>query len=231
MANNLCCHQYAPSSYLRQGDNPLKLYAGNPEIEAAGAAALCKMLSGHTRDINILNQIDPAIWKLAALQTCDPKRIDLGDLKIDIDSGNKEILKLALITIGVNKDIENLFDPKHSNGTFVKELCTHDDVIVQQYCVWSITENARLGLEHLGLSFDRIEILASNVQSKMYQLAVQKLPDDRHRLSIIEQGSCAETSEAREGLAKGIRKHYFDGLETAVLPWFEQETDSRIRGS
>lgn len=212
-------------------ESAIRLYAGNPEIEAAGAAALCKMLSGHTRDIEALNAIDPIIWKLAALQTCTPSRIDLSGIKININTDNVDVLKLALITIGVNRDIENLFDPKHSNGTFVRELCDHDDKIVQQYCVWAVTENSRLDLSHLGFSFDRIENLTPNVQSKMYQLAAEKLPDYQHRLNIIEQGSCAEHLEAREGLAKGVRKHYFDGLETAILPWFEQETDVRIRSS
>jgi CHAT domain len=154
----------------------------------------------------------------------------LRDLKINVERDDKEILKLALITIGVNKDIEYLFHPRHSNGTFVHELCTHDDPIVQQYSVWAVTENARLDLQHLGLSFDHIEGLGPNVQSKMYQLAAQRLPDLRHRLDLIVEGSYANSLEAREGLAKGVRHSYFDGLETAVLPWFQHETAPVIRG-
>lgn len=209
----------------------IAVYSGNPEIEAAGVAALCKLLSSHTRDIEALNTIDPRIWKLAALQTCDPTRIDLSDIRINVDRDDKEVLKLALITIGVNRDIEHLFDPSHSNGAFVRELCTHDDPIVQQYSVWAVAENERLDLHHLGLSFDTIEGLPVNVQSKMYQLAAQRLPDLRRRLDLIVQGSYAHGVEAREGLAKGLRYSYFDGLESAVLPWFQQETSPTIRGS
>jgi hypothetical protein len=209
----------------------ISAHSGDPEIEAAGAAALCKMLSSHTRDIEALNRIDPRIWKLAALQTCDPKRIDMGDVKINIEQDSNEVLKLALITIGLNKDIEHLFHPKYTNGAFVRELCTHDDPIVQQYSVWAVTENARLDLEHLGLRFDQIDLLRPNVQSKMYQLAAVRLPDLRHRLDLIAQGSNAHSLEAREGLSKGVRHGYFDGLETAVLPWFEQETVPVIRGN
>ncbi len=207
------------------------MYSSDPEIEAAGAAALCKLLSSHADDIEALCTIDPRIWKLAALQTCDPKRIDLTAVTINVDRDDKEILKLALITIGVNRDIEDLFHPAHTNGTFVRELCTHDDPIVQQYSVWAVTENARLDLQHLGLNFDSIDGLRPNVQSKMYQLAAQRLPDLRRRLDLIVQGSYAHSLEAREGLAKGVRHSYFDGLETAVLPWFQQETAPVIRGN
>jgi len=212
-------------------ESAIAIYAGEPEIEAAGAAALCKLLATHTDNIASLNKIDPKIWKLAALQACDPTRIDLSGIKINIQRDDKEILKLALITIGVNRDIEYLFDPKHSNGTFVRELCSHDDHIVQQYSVWAVAENARLNLDHLGLSFDNIDALRPNVQSKMYQLAAQRLPDLRRRLDIIVQGTCAHSSEAREGLAKGIRNKYFDGLESAIVPWFEQETERQIRAN
>ncbi len=45
------------------------------------------------------------------------------------------------------------------------------------------------------------------------------------------QGSYAHSLEAREGLAKGIRHSYFDGLESAVVPWFQQETAPVIRGN
>ncbi len=168
----------------RYVESAISVYSGDPEIEAAGAAALCKLLSSHTKDIEALSRIDPRIWKLAALQTCDPRRIDLSDVKINVERDDKEILKLALITIGLNKDIEHLFHPSHSNGTFVRELCGHDDPIVQQYSVWAVTENARLDLRHLGLSFDNIEELPVNVQSKMYQLAAQRLPDPRRRLDL-----------------------------------------------
>ncbi|MDZ4055446.1 MAG: CHAT domain-containing protein [Polynucleobacter sp.] len=212
-------------------ESTLTMYSGDPEIEAAGAAALCKLLPSHTDQIDGLSKIDPRLWKLAALQTTDPRRIDLRGLKINVERDDEEILKLALITIGVNRDIENLFDPRHSNGTFVRELCAHDDPIVQQYSVWAVTENARLDLEHLGLSFDDIDGLRPNVQSKMYQLAAQRLPDFRRRLDLIVQGSYAESSEARVGLAKGVRRVFFDGLEAATLPWFEQETDRGIRGN
>lgn len=217
------CQRYVESAIL--------WYSGEPEIEAAGAAALCKMLAGHTRDIEALNRIDPRIWKLAALQTCDPERIDLSDVRINVEQDDKDILKLALIPIGVNKDIEHLFHPRHSNGTFVRELCAHDDPIVQQYSVWAVTENARLGLEHLGLSFDHVERLPINVQSKMYQLGAQRILDPRCRLDLIVRGSYAHSAEAREGVAKGVRQHYFDGLESAVLPWLQQETAPIVRGN
>jgi hypothetical protein len=211
-------------------ETALSLYKGDPEIEAAGVAALCRLLRGHTDEIEALRQIDPKLWKLAALQTRDVKDIDLNGLRIDIGRDDKEILKLSLIIIGVNRDIEHLFHPRHSNGTFVKELCSHEDIIVQQYSVWAVTENSKLSLADLGLSFSEVGRLSPNVQSKMYQLAAQRHPDMRLRLDLIAEGSSSRNEEAREGVSKGIRDHYFDGLEEIVVPWIGQETSKGIRG-
>ncbi|WP_420102148.1 CHAT domain-containing protein [Bosea sp. (in: a-proteobacteria)] len=216
------CHVYV--------EQAIRMYDGIPEIIAAGIAALCRMLKGHTRDFEILNKINPTIWKLAALQIRDPNTIDLSGLNVDIDNSDLDVIKLALILVGINKDIENLFHPKHTNGTFVKELCLHDDSIVQQYSVWAVTENDKLSLEHLGIDFQNIPRLRPNVQSKMYQLAAQRQPDLRARLRVIADGAFADALEAREGLAKGIKANYFDGLEEVVLPWLEREDSKAIRG-
>jgi hypothetical protein len=195
------CQTYVESALVK--------YPGDPEIQASGVAALCRLFRGSVEDIAALQHIDPVIWKLAALQNTEPSKIELGSLSIDIYRAKGVVLRLALITVGLNKDIEHLFHPKHSNAAFVRHLAQHDDSIVQQYSVGSIIENHRLGLQDLGIPLDKIEDAAPNVQSKLYQLVAEKDPDARRRLEVTAQGSMSGT-QAREGLAKGVKRHYVD---------------------
>jgi hypothetical protein len=211
-------------------ESAIRKHAGDPEIEAAGVAALCHMYRGGIGDIEALHEIDPVIWKLAALQNTDPKRIELDRLSIDIDKADPAILRLALITVGLNRDIENLFHPKHSNSVFVRRLGQHPDDIVQQYSVWSVIENRKLVFDDLGISLDGVEDLKPNVQSKLYQLVAERDPDPRRRLEITERGSCVAPDDAREGLAKGVKGSFYDGLEGVTLDWYGQEKNPVIRG-
>jgi hypothetical protein len=215
------CRTYVETALIK--------YTSDPEIQAAGVAALCRLYRGSVRDIAALRQIDPIIWKLAALQNTDPGKIDLGNLSIDIYNTNAAILRLALITVGLNKDIENLFHPKHSNAAFVRHLAQHDDNVVQQYSVWCVTENHRLGLQDLGIPLDKIETVAPNVQSKLFQLVAEKDSDTQRRLDVTYQGSLSNLVEAREGTAKGVKRHYYDGLEGVIIPWFRQEVSRPVR--
>ncbi len=210
-------------------ETALTSFAGHPEIEAAGVAALCHMFRGSVSDIEALAKIDPVIWKLAALQNTDPGKIQIGDVCIDIYAADPAVLRLGLITVGLNKDIENLFHPKHKNAEFVRHLGQHDDNVVQQYSVWSVIENRRLTFADLGIPLDSIERLAPNVQSKMYQLVAERDEDLQRRLDLTYRGSIAAPDDAREGLAKGIKDNYYDGLETVTIEWFQQEQHKPIR--
>lgn len=208
----------------------LRKYVGNPEIEAAGVAALSHMRRGNVEDIEALSGIDPIIWKLAALQNTDPAKIDLRGLIIDVNSASDDVLRLALITVGLNKDIEHLFHPKHTNGVFVRELGQHSDDIVQQYSVWAVIENRRLGFDDLGIPVEILSSLKSNVQAKIYQLIAERDPDARRRLSITTQGAFEAPADAREGLAKGVKSHFYDGLEGVTIDWFKEEENLTVRG-
>ncbi len=156
----------------------LKQYEGNPEITAAGVAALCNMYLGNIDEVEILGRIDPAIRTLAALQNTDPRKLDLTGFKIDIDTADVEVLKLALITVGLNRGIENLFHPRHNNGEIVKELGQYPDPIVVQYSVWAVLENRRLTITELGVPFQSIDDHPPNVQSKLLQLAAEQETDN-----------------------------------------------------
>lgn len=152
----------------------LKLYDGDPEITAAGIAALSKMYGPKIGENTAFLQFDPTLRTLAAMQHTDPKYLDLTKVQINLDQSSPEILKLALITVGLNKEVENLFHPRHSNGQIIKALGQYPDHIVVQYSVWAIIENKRLAMSDLGVRLDQIENYPTNVQSKLLQLIVER---------------------------------------------------------
>lgn len=199
---------------------------GKPEIVAAAVAALSRMYNGRIDEVPSLRGVDPVIRVLAAMQISAPAKLDLSGLRIDIDTADPQVLKLALITVGLNRDIENLFSPRHSNGQIVKALGTYPNDIVKQYCVWCVLENRRLNLSDLGMSFDGIESQAPNVQAKLLQLGAEQIKDRKERHDVIYRGSFISSPEARCGLAKGLLTNYYDGLEEITIGWFDTEDDS-----
>ncbi len=201
----------------------LQKHEDKPEIVAAAVAALAHFYNGNLTSLACLKSVDPAVRTLAALQTTSPKKLNLDSLRINIETADREVLKLSLITIGLNKDIEHLFDPRHRNGKIVKALGQHDDKIVRQYSVWAVLENNELTLEDLGISFLDIDKEPPNVQAKLFQLAAEREKDVCRLNGIIDLGSCNDYPEAREGLAKGLLKTYYDELEEITIPWFDVE--------
>ena len=203
-------------------DNPIKLalrhYDGDPEITAAGIAALASMHAGRLEEIDLYQNCDPCLHTLAALQNTDPKFLDLSSVRIDIDKADKEILKLALITVGLNRDVDNLFHPRHSNGQIVKALGAYPDDIVVQYSVWAIIENQKLGMHDLGVSTHRVDTLPPNVQAKIMQLVAMREGDHDKRHKLMLDGPYLPSAEAREGMAKGLLNVYYDGLEVITHP-------------
>jgi hypothetical protein len=208
----------------------LKQHEDKPEIVAAAVAALSRLHNGNLIAVPCLKTVDPAIQTLAALQTTDSKKLNLSNFKINIDKSDVEVLKLALITVGLNKDIDNLFDPRHSNGQIVKILCQHEDNIVRQYCVWAVIENKKLNIQDLGISFSEIGKEPPNVQAKLLQLIAEQEPNYKLRHQIISDGSFNEHSEAREGMAKGLVYMYYDGLEEITIDWFNNEENAPVKG-
>lgn len=212
-------------------EQAIKLYEGTPEIVAAGVAALSHMFRGELDEVPMLGSVDPTIRILAALQNTPPAKLDFSKLpKINIDTADPEVLKLALITVGLNKDIENLFHPRHTNGQIVKALGQYDrDSVVVQYSVWAVLENMRLTIGDLGIPFSSLEKHPPNVQSKLLQLVAEKETSAVLRQETIERGTWLPAIEARDGLAKGLLQKYYEGLEDITLPWFDQEAEDRVK--
>lgn len=207
----------------------LEQFQHEPEISAAAVAALARMFHGNLEAIPELQMIDPAVRILAAMQTTDVKMLGSVQLDIDIDKSNAEVLKLALLTIGLNRDIQNLLHPRHSNGAIVKQLCQHDDNIVRQYSVWSVMENIHLTLDDLGIPFSDIPNQPVNVQAKLLQLASEREPNLKVRHQIIYEGTFADHPEARMGLAKGLVRTFYEGLEDLTINWYDTEADNEVK--
>lgn len=207
----------------------LRSHANDPEIVAAAVSALAALYKGQIPDEDATREVDPATRMLAAMQTVAPKLLAKVDLAINIDTADPEILKLALIVVGLNRDIQHLLHPRHENGVIVRALGQHDNAIVRQYGVWAVIENERLGLQHLGIPLERVADQPSNVQAKMLQLGALAIVDPLERQDLIIAGSNLPKADAREGLAKGILHTFHDGLQDVTLEWMRTEADRRVQ--
>jgi len=210
-------------------ERALQQQVANPEIIAAAVAAAAKLYAGRLEDCTALGSVQPEIRTLAALQVTSPAKLDLSGFEIHVDTADDEVLKLALITVGLNRAFENMFHPRHSNGELVRALGQHDNIIVKQYAVWSIIENAELSIKNLGISLSSIENEPPNVQSKLLQLAAEQVTDLKERHDIIHKGSFLPTIDAREGLARGLLGVFYEGLPDITLDWFDVEGNNRVK--
>ncbi|WP_051679779.1 CHAT domain-containing protein [Pseudorhizobium marinum] len=208
----------------------MRQYEEEPEIVAAAIAALSHMYHGTLDAVPELAVLDPSIRILAAMQTTNVNKLNISNLTIDIEKADKEVLKLALLVVGLNRDIQNLLHPRHSNGAIVRQLGQHDDPIVRQYSVWSVMENRRLTLADLGIPFDTIGTQPANVQAKLLQLAAERETDPRVRHQIIHEGTFNDFPEARLGLAKGLVHSYYEGLEDLTIRWYDVEENLDVLG-
>lgn len=204
------------------------MHEGEPEIEAAGIAALAKISNGELNAFSITKKLDPAMNALASLQHLSPKKVDLSKIKIDIETAAPETIKLALITIGLKKNISNILHPRYENEILIEKLCQHSDIIVKQYSVWCIIENEGMTLNNLGIDRSKIFNEPSNVQSKIVQLYAEKCDNKTIFQEILLDGSISKHDTVREGLAKGLLYTHYDGIETATIEWFDNEDNMRI---
>lgn len=207
----------------------LSRHVQTPEIVGAAIAALAALYRGAIPPLSTDTSIPPEMRVLAAMQTVSAAQIGKVQLRIDIDKVDADLLKLALIVIGLNRDVQHLLHPRYANGEIVRALCQHDDSIVRQYSVWAVLENRALGLEHLGIPFERTEAEPENVQAKLLELGSAAITDLSQRQDLILAGSSYPSVLAREGLAKGLAQTFYDGLEGVTLDWARTEAEPRVR--
>ena len=214
---------------LQSVQHALRRHETDPEIVASAVSALAALCRGQIPELPGLKNVPPVVQVLSAMQTVPPSLLNVGQIRIDVSNADKEVLKLALIIIGINKDIQNLLHPRFENGDLVRDLGNHDDDIVRQYSVWAVIENNRLNISHLGIPFSDIERQPSNVQSKMLELGAKSLQDPSERHALIIHGCNLPSVEAREGLCRGVINEFYDGLPDVTTQWFDTEESRRVK--
>jgi hypothetical protein len=207
----------------------IETHRDNPEIAGSAVAALFKIDSKTLKDANRITVLPREIIALGALQNTHPSRLDLTGVRINIERAAPDVLKLALITVGIDKAVENLFDPKFTNQQIVQALGKHDDAIVKQYSVWAILENSLLSAADLGVDLTNLDREPVNVRAKVYSLLAAENGDVKRRHEFILQGSDDLEAEARSGLASTLKDVWYDSLDTVTVPWYEDETDPIVR--
>jgi hypothetical protein len=205
----------------------LELYRDEPQTSAAAIAAIYR-LSRKAAEILKKLSFDEQMVALAALQHVDAKRLDLSAFPMDVETASPDLLKLALVVVGLDRAPDNMLHPRHENAELVRALGGHDDGVVSQYSVWAITENAKLGLADVGIDIRNIEQQPPNVRGWLFRLIAMSANDDEPYVEYVQLGMQDHVSEVRTGLAVGLRDTYFDGLDALVLDWVTSEHDQDV---
>lgn len=208
----------------------IKGYPDEPGTVAAGIAAIYKLCSRSNPDARLAGiNFDPQLRTLAALQHVPASQLDLRHLPIDVEVATSELLKHALLVVGLDRSPENLLNPRHSDSEMVKALGRHHDPIVSQYSVWAITENDKLRLAHLGIDLKEIENQPENVRSWLFQLLGMEATDTEPHWEYIRLGMDDPSKEARKGLAVGLKATFVDVFEPMIMDWVANEPDPEVR--
>lgn len=207
--------------------NTLKQYSDEPQTSAAAIAAIYRLSRKAAEILKKLN-FDEQMVTLAALQHVDENQLDLSSLPVDAEKASPDLLKLALVVVGLDRAPRNMLHPRHDNSQLVKALGGHHDPVVSQYTVWAITENESLGLGDLGIDIRNIEQQPPNVRAWLLRLIAMTPEDAERNFEFVQLGTTDPAPEARAGLALGLRDTYFDGLEALVLDWFTSESEVEV---
>lgn len=219
-----------PTTSSEAISHSIETYSGDPQTAASAIAAMFALFPGNAYErLKQLHDFPEDLVVLSALQHAPQSTIEAAKTKVNIHKATVDVLKLALVAIGLNRAPEHIFDPRYANSVIVRDLGTHDDPIVSQYTVWAICENPALGLKDLGLPLKDIESKPPNVRAWMFRLVAANDTDPVVGLEYIELGSRDPDIEVRAGLAMGLGHVYFDGIQPLVLDWYGNETDEDVR--
>lgn len=207
----------------------LENYRDDPEVFGAAVAAAVaidpKAFARLVKD----GRADHDLLVLSALQHVKVPVRALRKTRVDIENATPDVLKLSLVLVGTGKAPEHIFHPRHENRAVVRALGKHDDAIVAQYSVWSATENADLGIQDIGIDVKDLERHPANVRGWTNRLMGMDAEYAQFHLDYVLRGSQDPASEARLGLATGIRATFFDGLPEITTDWYVSEEDQEIR--
>ena len=208
----------------------IKNHPNEPQTVAAGIAAVYKLCVRHDPAEALAGiEFDPQMRTLAALQHVSANKLDLKELPLNVEKATPDLLKLALLVVGLDRSPENLLNPRHSDAEMVKALGRHHEPIVSQYSVWAITENDKLRLVHLGLDLKDIESLPDNVRGWLFQLLAIEATVAEPHWEYVRLGMDDPSIEARKGLAIGLRNTFVDVFEPLVMDWITTEPAPEVR--
>lgn len=206
----------------------IKDYGHDPDIAASAVAAYFRLATIGLNDLHEKYDIQPELIKLASLRSVPFSKVDLGDTQIDVENSSPDLLRMALIVVGIGNAPANLFHPRFENRELVRALGTHHDRFVAQYSVWAVAENDNLDVSDVGVPISDIENQPPNVREWLYRLVAANPDKVRQSIEVIRLGTGDEAAEAREGLAIGLRDTFFEGLDSIVWDWFGREDDRDV---
>jgi hypothetical protein len=205
----------------------LMAHSGDLDSVAAGIAAVYKLSRNPSRVLASMS-LDGQMVTLAALQHIPPSKLDLSSFPINIDIASPEILRLALVAVGLGKAPEPTFG-NYTQQDIIKALGGHDDILVSQYAVGAITENPRFTVADLAFDIKDVEQKAANIRAWVFQLLAMRPDSAIEYQEYLTLGSRDDKVEPRIGLATGLRDTFYDGLEELVLEWVYSEADVEVR--
>ena len=206
----------------------LGAYHADAEVLAAAIAALYRLCRDADAELRKMG-FDEQMVTLAALQHIPAAKLKPSCLPVRPDQVDAELIKLALIVVGLDRAPANMFEPNHENAAIVRALGRHHDPIVSQYSVWAITENSSLSIADLGIDLNSIEQLPANVRAWIFQLLAIESASTNAYNDYILAGIEDRSSEARLGLAVGLKNSFSPTLVPQILEWFTREMDREIR--
>jgi hypothetical protein len=219
-----------PASSVAAVTHALQAYQDDPQTAASAVAAMFALCPADAYErVKAAYAFPEDLIVLSALQYAPQSSVDMMKATVNINTATIDVLKLALVAIGLNRAPEHIFDPKFANSVIVRDLGTHDDDIVSQYSVWAICENPTLGMKDLGIPLKEIEAKPPNVRAWMFRLIAANDADPVSSLEYIELGSHDTAVEVRSGLAQGLEHVFFDGIQPIVLDWYNDEQDEDVR--
>lgn len=203
----------------------------NDDILAAGIGALIFLTKEEERPA-ILRKIDVALegaTLLAAAQQAPVYQGELARRRVNIDIASAPELRLASVLVGLDKAPEHLFELGHKNSAVIGRLNGHPDPMVAQYSAWAICEHPALDLSNMASPIEDIESRPERVRAYTYRLLTADPATAQRYREYVELGSSDPSPRARGGLAVGLSKAYFDGLEEITVDWHTSEQDVSVK--
>lgn len=165
----------------------------------------------------------------AAAQQNDKFLPKLRTGRINIETASPVDLRMATILVGLGKTQFRLFSPHHTNASMIGELNSHDDPTVAQYSIWAVFENPNLGIGHLRLPLPELVGQPENVRGWVYRLIASDAATAEKHADIIQHGSVDPSVSARLGLAEGLVRTSFPGVDGIVLSWALRESSGAVQ--